>query len=101
MDIEKIKLEINFTTAKYKKRFALNYFMAKKFMEKVDMDFDKIINENNIIFPNITKKRSDLKKITIGKYAAIAVISPIYCYSTAPYEYAKLQGEYIEGLISK
>ena len=100
MDIEKIKSDLQLTTVKYKKSFALNYFMAKKLMEKIDLDFDKIINDNTIFFPNITQKRNDLRKLAICQCVPLIASGPI-CYAAVPYEYAKLQGRYIEGLISK
>ena len=101
MNIEKVKSEIQVTTDKYKKKgFALNYFMAKKLMEKVDIDFDKIINNNTIFFPNITQKRNDLRKLAIFQCVPFGATGPI-CYVAVPYKYAKLQGQYIEELISQ
>ena len=100
MNIEKVKSEIQVTTDKYKKSFSLNYFMTKKLMEKVDLDFDKIINNNTIFFPNITQKRNALRKLAIFQCVPFAATGPI-CYAAVPYKYAKLQGQYIEELISQ
>ena len=101
MDDKKIKNEVEIILKKYKKGLKLVGF--NKVFDAIDSDFDKVIIDNGIYCTDIALKRKELKKRAYSSNLINPFIAnialPIVNFATSGYNYAKLQGEYLMGLV--